>query len=188
MSEPVTALQGAEFGGLVKIRDAGLRGMITLRGDLGSKAVQAAAKRVAGVDFPGPRECAYAGERGLAWMSPDELLIMAPYAEVGRDLQRIATALEGHHHLLADVSDARAVLRIEGSNVREVLAKLSPADLRPESFGPGHFRRTRLAQVPAAFWMPDAETFELICFRSVAAYVFDLLANAADREAGVGYF
>ncbi|MGC1503573.1 MAG: sarcosine oxidase subunit gamma, partial [Sulfitobacter sp.] len=50
------------------------------------------------------------------------------------------------------------------------------------------FRRTRLAQVPAAFWMPDAETVQIICFRSVAQYVFDVLNVAAQCGSEVGAF
>ncbi|MGR3380616.1 MAG: sarcosine oxidase subunit gamma, partial [Roseovarius indicus] len=36
MSDAVSALKGASFDGTVTVRDAGLQGMITLRGDLGS--------------------------------------------------------------------------------------------------------------------------------------------------------
>jgi sarcosine oxidase subunit gamma len=50
------------------------------------------------------------------------------------------------------------------------------------------FRRSRLAQVPAAFWMPDAETFQIVCFRSVARYMFDLLSIAAQPGSEVGHF
>lgn len=50
------------------------------------------------------------------------------------------------------------------------------------------FRRTRLAQVPAALRMVDDETFEVICFRSVAQYVFDLLKVAGQPGSEVGFF
>ena len=42
MSEAVTPLNGARFEGLATIADAGLTGMITLRGDLSSAEVKAA--------------------------------------------------------------------------------------------------------------------------------------------------
>ena len=41
MSNPVTATNGAAFTGIATVKDAGLQGMITLRGDLASKTLQA---------------------------------------------------------------------------------------------------------------------------------------------------
>ncbi|MGC9369903.1 MAG: sarcosine oxidase subunit gamma [Paracoccaceae bacterium] len=188
MSEPVSALNGAAYEGFAKVAEQGPRGMITLRGDLASVAVKNAATGVAGVDFPARRECHVVGERGLAWMSPDEVLVMLPYAEAPAAVATMAETLAGEHSLVVDVSDARAVFRIEGPGAREVLAKLAPVDLSPAAFAPGTIRRTRLAQVPAAFWMVGDEAFELVCFRSVAQYVFDLLKGAAAPGGEVGYF
>jgi len=48
-------------------------------------------------------------------------------------------------------------------------------------------RRTRFAQVPAAFWMQDDNSAEVVAFRSVAAYVFGLLKTAA-AAGPVGHF
>ena len=76
----------------------------------------------------------------------------------------------------------------EGAAIREVLAKLTPADLRPGAIGIGEVRRTRLAQVPAAFWLDGEGKATVVCFRSVAEYVFGLLRNASENGSGVGYF
>ncbi len=54
--------------------------------------------------------------------------------------------------------------------------KLSPTDLA--ALEPGELRRTRLAQVAAAFWAEEGG-FRLVAFRSVAAYVMGLLAHSA---------
>ena len=187
MSDPVTALGGASFAGLVRIAEMPPRGMITLKGDLSSANLKTAATKLAGVDFPGLRGVLVDGERGLLWMAPDEVMLLLPRAEAADGVAALSKALAGTHHLAADVSDARCLFRLEGAAVREVLAKLTPADLHPDAFGPGEVRRTRLAQVAAAIWMPDAETVDLIAFRSVAAYVFDLLANATDPSGRVDY-
>ncbi len=188
MSETVSALPGATYDGLVRIEERGPRGMITVKGDLASPALRAVVTDVAGVDFPGQREASYAGERGLLWMAPDELLVLVPHEAVREAVSTIADALTGDHHLVADVSEARACFGLSGPAARDVVAKLTPADLHPESFAPGALRRTRLAQVPAAFWMPYEDAFEVVCFRSVAVYVFDLLVAAADPAADVGHF
>ena len=57
MSEAVTATGGASYQGAVKVADVGLRGMILLRGDFADQGVCKAACDVAGVEFPGVRDC-----------------------------------------------------------------------------------------------------------------------------------
>ena len=54
--------------------------------------------------------------------------------------------------------------------------KLAPVDLA--NIAPGEIRRTRVAQVAAAFWK-DADGFTLVSFRSVAGYVMGLLEHAS---------
>lgn len=186
MSEAVTALAGATFEGFCAVADAGPTGMVTLRGDLAAKAFGAAVKKVTGSALPGQGEITTARGRNLAWMSPDELLLFCGYDEAPGLAGDLAAALEGQHALAVNVSDARAVFRVEGAACREVMAKLTPADVAPDSFGPGRMRRTRLAQVPAAFHMPDEASFEIVCFRSVGQYLFDLLSHAARPGSEVG--
>ena len=187
MSNAISALNGRMAPGEVTIREAGLRGMIILRGDLSNKKLRSVCKKLSGVAFPEKGQAFCDGEQGLCWMSPDELLVMVPYAQAAEAVDQIDKALSGTHCLAENVSDARALIFVEGPYAREVIAKLAPADLHPDSFKPGDFRRTRLGQVAAAFWMRDEDTFEVICFRSVAGYTFDLLAASA--QAGeVGHF
>lgn len=188
MSEAVSALNGAAHEGFARIQEQGLRGMVTLRGDLDASAFRKAVKGVAGVDVPAARSCKRKGDKGVAWMSPDELLLMVPYAEAEQTVAALDKALTGQFHLAVNVSDARAVFAISGKSARESLAKLAPVDLSPGAFRQGDFRRTRLAQVPAAFWMTGDDAFELVCFRSVASYVFELLGTAAESAGEVRYF
>ena len=189
MSEPVTALRNATNGaGFATVTEIGPVGMITLRSNLAEKAISKAAVAASGVTMPDQRMCNTQGEHGIAWMSPDELLVMCPYGEVYDRLADLQGKLAKHHALAVNVSDARAVFQVTGPRVREVLAKLVPVDLHPDEFTPGMFRRTRLAQVPAAFWMPDETTVQIICFRSVAQYVFDVLCVAAQPGSEVHHF
>ncbi len=183
MSNAVSALQGKTAPGEVTVREAGLCGMIILRGDLADKKLRRACTDLTGTKFPDERQANVDGDKGLCWMSPDELLVLMPYAEVTEAIATIDAALAGTHYLAENVSDARAVFFVEGVFAREVIAKLAPVDLHPDTFQPGNFRRTRLGQVAAAFWMRDEDTFAVICFRSVAAYTFDLLAASAKAGA-----
>ena len=187
MSNAVSALDGQVAPGEVTVRELGLRGMVTLRGDLSSRKLQNVCKKLTGVAFPKQGGVASEGERGLAWMSPDEVLVMVPHSEATEAVAAIEKALKGEHFLAVNVSDARAVFSVQGAFSREVIAKLAPADLHPDRFKEGMMRRSRLGQVAAAFWMVDNETFQVICFRSVAEYTFKLLAASAKADA-VGHF
>ncbi len=188
MSDVASALAGASYEGMARIEEVGPQGMVSIRGDLNLATLEKAVSKVAGVGMPGPGGAPSKGQKTVCWMSPDELLILLPYAEAAQAVAAIGEALAGEHHLVADVSDARALFLVSGPGAREALAKLAPVDLHPSAFGPGQFRRTRLAQVAAAFRMRDDEAFEVICFRSVAAYVFEILSLSARRGAEVGYF
>lgn len=187
MSNPVSPLQGKHAAGAVTVTDAGLRGMITLRGDLADKALQKACKQATGADLPGAGQVRMAGANALAWMSPDEVLLIVAHDAVAGTLKALDNDLTGKHFLAVNVSDARALITVAGPFAREVIAKLTPADVSPAGLQPGQMRRTRLGQVAAAYWMTDQATFHVICFRSVATYAFDLLAASA-KAGPVGYF
>lgn len=189
MSEPVTALKNARYdAGIATIFEVAPLGMITIRGDLDAPYVRKVTKKLTGIGRPERGQCQFEGAAGVAWMSPDELLLFCPHPQVPEVLARLHAAFEDTHTTAVDVSGARAVFRVEGPHAREVLAKLAPVDLAPGQFTPGMFRRTRMGQVPAAFWLREDGAFEVICFRSVAQYMFDLLSVAAQPGSEVGHF
>jgi sarcosine oxidase subunit gamma len=175
MSDPVSALGGTSFDGFARVREIGPLGMITLRSKP-SKTLDKAIKAAVGLKAPSQRRIEVSGDKACAWMSPDEYLLVLPYGDVATALAAIAKAFGAEHHLAVDVSDARAVFRMEGDRADQVLRKLVPADL--ERLAPGEMRRTRAAQVAVAFWQQDGG-YTLVCFRSVAGYVMGLLTNAA---------
>lgn len=186
----VSALDGASHDGIVAVREMGLQGMVSLRGDLSSAAMAKAIKTATGGTVPDIRAVVETKAGAVAWMSPDELMILCPHAEADGMVAKLSDALGKQHHLAVNVSDARVMFELTGGAgaLRDVLAKLTPADLRAGCLKPGELRRSRLAQVPAAFWFADDTTLRLIAFRSVAQYVFDLLKTAAKPGGEVGYF
>lgn len=161
-------------------------GMIALRGALSDERLRAAVQAVTGVPVPDPLRIEGTSAQGAAWMSLDELLLFVTRDQIAAAVARLDEALAGTHHLVLDVSDLRAVLRIDGLAAREVLAKLTPADLHPEAFGPGAFRRTHLGQVAAAIWL-EGQGARVLCFRSVADYALALLRQSA-ADGAVGFF
>lgn len=177
MSEAVTALNGTAYDGYVRIEDAGLCGMISLRGDLSDAKIAKACKDVTGQTIPKPRMIAGDLGGGIGWMSPDEALVLVPYAEAPAAATRMEIMLKTTHASVVELSDARAVFTLEGERVREVLAKLTPADIA--ALPVGELRRTRVAQVAGAIWLSNETTAHLICFRSVAEYMMGVLSRSA---------
>jgi sarcosine oxidase subunit gamma len=177
MSNAVSALDGVSYSGFATISEAGLQGMITLRGDLSSPSVAKAVKAAVGTAMPARRRIVMSGMKGAAWMSPDELLLLVPYADAAGTVAALEKALGRAHHLVADVSDARALFRIAGKAADQVLMKLCPVDFA--TLGDGEIRRTRAAQVAAALWKSGPDEFTLVSFRSVAGYVMGILRTSA---------
>lgn len=186
MSEAVSALPRARYSGLVDLAEAGLTGMITLRGDLASAKLAKAVKQATGAALPAVRRIEGGTKGQAAWMSPDELLLLVPYAGVSEVVAKLETALAGEFATVANVSDARAMFRLSGPQARDVLAKVCPVDFH--DFAVGELRRSRAAQVAAAVWREDEETWHLVCFRSVAQYVWDMLATLAQPGGEVGLY
>ncbi|SCY81823.1 sarcosine oxidase subunit gamma [Paracoccus tibetensis] len=149
-------------------------GMLTIRADL-ARAGEALAE-AAGLGLPDTTQITTDGSRSLGWMSPDELLLILPEAELPEAHEALTQALMGEHGLVVDVSDARAVFDVTGPHAADVIAKLAPVDAAhlPE----GHLRRTRMAQTAAAIWRIQGG-FRVIGFRSTADYLGLILTNAA---------
>ncbi|WP_342745200.1 sarcosine oxidase subunit gamma [Vannielia litorea] len=162
--------------------------MLTLRGDLASPEMAKAVKAASGQGMPFRRRIEGGLGGGAAWASPDELLLFCDYAAAPDALEKARKALAGQHFLAVDVSDARAVFTVEGGPVRDLLAKLCPADMSPEVLALGEYRRSHIGQVAAAFWLVSEEKAVIVCFRSVAQYMFDLLGKAAEPGSELGYF
>jgi sarcosine oxidase subunit gamma len=176
MSEPVPALGGVFYEGFSTVREIGPLGMISLRAKPDTSGLAKAVKDATGLALPEQRRIVTKADKAAGWMSPDEWLLIMPYAEVPATLEKLNKALSGKHFLAADVSDARAVFRVEGPKASEVLMKLSPVD--HATLAEGELRRTRAAQVACAFWR-DGDGYTLVSFRSVAAYVMGLLSHSA---------
>ncbi|MFA9229476.1 MAG: sarcosine oxidase subunit gamma [Microgenomates group bacterium] len=176
MSNAVSALGNVSFNGFAQISEIGPIGMISLRAKPDVKGLDKAVKAAVGTKVPGVRQMEGAQERFAGWMSPDEYLLVMPYADTGAAMAAIDKALKGQHYLAVVVSDARAVFRVTGEKADQVLAKLSPVDFA--NLGAQELRRTRAAQVAAAFWRDDSG-YTLVCFRSVATYIMGLLSHSA---------
>ncbi len=187
MYSAVSALNGVSNVGFATVTEMGLCGMITLRGDLADAKLAKVITSATGADVPAQRRVTTSGDHAVAWMSPDELLIMLPHDAADAMVATLTEGLSGQHVLVVNVSDARGVFTLSGDGARDVAAKLAPVDFATDAFDINDIRRSRLAQVPAAFWMSAPDTITIVAFRSVAQYVFDVLSKAVAQGSEVGF-
>lgn len=190
MSEAVSALAGARAEGLfIGMEDLGVVGQVTLKADLSASEVANTFQAQAGLTVPAPLSVTTneSGSRAV-WMAPDEVLFLMPGGAAAADrlIVDLGTALGSVHHLAANVTDARTVLRLSGASVPEVLAKGAPVDLSPAVFLPGTARRTHMAGIAVAFWRLNDAQWEIVCLRSYGHHLWSWLETASVPGSEVG--
>lgn len=179
MSDVMAPMAGARSDGLISVEALPPQGQISLRCEV-SDDYRAKLGDVLGLALPEPLSATREGDRALLWMAHDELLLLLPYDAVPEMLERLASTFEGWFIAITDVSDARAQFRLSGPHLRDVLSKVTPADMSPDAFTPGMVRRSRLAQVAAGYWLQSATEAQVFVFRSVGDYAFRVLSLAAE--------
>lgn len=173
----------------VELREITERGMIDVRGSVADKKFMAAAKKVLGLDLPKtPRTSASWGDVKALWLSIDQWLILCAKSKVDEFVAALRSELASVHSLVVDVSDMRAVLRLEGEGVREVLLKGSSLDLLSDDYKSGTVRRMRFAEIAALLHVVEDSVFDVYVFRSYADYAWDFLLATARAPAKVKLF
>ena len=82
----------------------------------------------------------------------------------------------------------RAIIRLEGEGVREVLMKGSTLDLTDGDYTPGTVRRMRFAEIAALLSIVEDNVIDVYVFRSYADYTWNFLVKAARKGSEVKLF
>jgi len=122
------------------------------------KGLAAALKTAHGLDLPGPGQATGADIARAIWFGRAHVLLMGPAPD---------PALSAHA-ALTDISDAWAVVRLSGAGAVDVLARLTPIDLRAPMFQPGQTARTELFHMQASITRLTGDAFLIMVFRSMA--------------------
>ena len=165
----------------VVISELPFLGHVNLRGDPGDGGFTSAAAGVLGFGLPTEPDTT-GGKGGLLalWLGPDEWLVVTPPDAQTSLAQSLATALDGIHASVTDVTGGQTVITLGGPNAREVLSKGCPLDLHPLVFRPGDCAQTLLAKANVTLrCVDDSPSFELIVRRSFADYTALWLHDAA---------
>lgn len=113
--------------------------------------------------FPKPNRVTGPTPRAI-WIGPGQALV------IGADLPQLPAAV-------VDQSDGMAIVRIDGAQVEDVLARLVPVDLRAMQVG--HTARTLIAHMTGSVTKVAPDAFEIMVMRSMAGTVVHDLERAA---------
>lgn len=187
--ESALAHRGAPENTYVDMREISERGMIDLRGLASDRKFMAAAKTVLGAELPKePRTSASWGDSKILWLSPDQWLITCPRGKAQELTDALVKELGDTHSLAVNVSDMRAIIRLEGELAREVVMKGSTLDLTDGDYAPGTVRRMRFAEIAALLHILEEKAIDIYVFRSYAHYAWDFLLKAARKGSEVRLF
>ncbi len=192
-TSPLAHLENTRDAGnlSVSMSEVSDRGMIDLRGEAGSVKFRQAAKAALGIDLPlKPRSSAVKGDVTVLWLSIDQWLVYCPRNKAGGLVSTLRKNLGEIHSLAVDVTDARAIIRLEGDNVREVLMKGSSIDFTLPEYKAGLVRRLMFAEIAAlAHIVTDKPcTIDIYVFRSYADYTWKWIEATAKPAATIGLF
>ncbi|MEM6759795.1 MAG: sarcosine oxidase subunit gamma family protein [Pseudomonadota bacterium] len=174
--DPVSPLSGMALLtiGSVTVTEVDL-GVLTViapfagQGAACAKALQAAH----GIAWPAPgRATGKAGARAI-WFGMDAILLAGPQAD---------HTLNAHAALTLQ-SDGWVSVSVEGADVRDVLARLVPIDLHPDSFKRGHTSRTLIQHMNGSVTRLGADRYVVMVFRSMAETLLHDLTRAMESIA-----
>lgn len=113
-------------------------------------------KAATGHALPSPNRSAGREGARVIWWGPGQWLLLG---EMPQDFTGFS---------VTDQSDAWAVMRLSGADARDVLARLTPIDLRPDQFKRGHTARTLLFHMSASITRVKDDAYDIMVFRSMA--------------------
>jgi sarcosine oxidase, subunit gamma len=170
----------------ISMHEISERGMIDLRGLSSDKKFMNAVKSVLGFDLPKvPRASTSWGDMKALWLAPDQWLILCTRSKAAALLSELKAALNKIHSLAVDVSDMRAIIRLEGQGARETLMKGSSLDLVSDDYKSGTVRRMRFAEIAALLHIVEENVIDLYVFRSYAEYTWAFLLKAGRKGAEI---
>lgn len=123
-----------------------------------SIALGKALKAAHGVEAPAPGHTAHSGDTRVLWFGQDMLLLMGPDPD----------AKLAKHAALTDQSDAWAVVELSGDGASDVMARLTPLDLRARQFSTGQTARTEVQHMMASVTRMGPEAWMIMVFRGFA--------------------
>lgn len=152
--------------------DAGVLTAISPYGGQAAK-LSTALKSAHGMAWPAPnRATGKAGARAI-WFGREQALLMGPAPDAA--LAEFAA--------LSDQSDAWALTSLSGAQAGDVLARLTPLDLRAGQFKRGHTARSDVMHMNGSITRIGADSYLILVFRSMAQTLLHDIQTAMEGVA-----
>ncbi|MEU7900639.1 sarcosine oxidase subunit gamma family protein [Nonomuraea sp. NPDC049152] len=167
--------EAASASGVLELAEIPFLTHVNVRVD---PAGQAAEEVGAALGVPLPTEpctAAGSGELTVAWLGPDEWLVIGPE---GFRSELLRKAVDGGQGSVVDVSAQRTTLLVAGPKARDLLSHGCTIDLHPSVFGPGACAQTTLARTQVVL-LAREDGFLVLVRSSFAGYLADWLLDAA---------
>lgn len=182
---------GQASGSQVRLEIIAPRAVLNLRGRPDDHGFLDAARHTLGLPLPTePNRSVSVDVDGqgpaqvIAWLGPDEWLVMAPYGQASPIEAALRAARRDDPYLsVVDLSHNTSGLRLSGPRARDVLAGGCPLDLHARSFEVDHCAQTVLAKSRILLRQTSVEpAFEIWVRNSFARYLAEWLLDAIDLQ------
>ena len=133
-----------------------------------------------GVPLPlEPWRSAASGSRAALWLGPDEWLLFADEREADAITAQVAAAMGETPYSWVDVSHRNAGFFLSGPHAADVLNAGCPLPLSLAAFPVSKCTRTLFGKAEIVLWRTGETEFRIEVWRSFAAYVVGVIAEAA---------
>jgi len=165
----------------VFLQELAFRVHLNLRGDPDNSRFVSIFEESIGVALP-VQPNSVSRKQGLivAWLGPDEWLLIAENDSDNVLQARLKTTLSDVHFALTDLSGGQTVISVSGERSLELLSKGCTLDLHPRVFGPSQCAQSQLAKANVLI-LPRASNlcaFDVIVRRSFADYLWRWLVKS----------
>lgn len=138
-----------------------------------------------GVELPPARRACADGDLCIAWMAPNEWLVLGAESRVASLVER-AEAFGGKLIMATNLTDACASFGVTGTQARERLSALCPVDVSDAAFPPGGVIRSLLGDANAFILrladLGSVPAFRVIVDQTLAVYTARMLAEPRERR------
>jgi len=115
--------QSNNSGSGISIRIDSQVGHLNLRADCSDNDCIEALESQLGQSLPTTPNTLSEGEHRIYWLGPDEWLILTDLSQAALLMEKLRKSVTGKYVALNDVSGGQIVLRLDGTGVRDLLAK-----------------------------------------------------------------
>jgi len=174
--------QSDSNGSGINIRIDSQVGHLNLRADCSDNGCIEALESQLGQSLPTTPNTLSEGEHRIYWLGPDEWLILTDLSQAVLLVEKLRKSVTGKHVALNDVSGGQIVLRLDGTGVRDLLAKGCTLDLHPRVFTAGMCAQSGLAKANVLIGLAgQSESFDIVVRRSFSDYLLRWLLHGADE-------